>query len=167
MRKFHKCGYEDCQNDAKWLYMPGYSSGCSPFVCDEHVSRGCSCNTHSVNEEYRDLPSENEIEGVDWEWLKIGDDRVEFLIENEKEYWWSLDNGRPYPCSEYEWSESGFVTEEYTKWLEERCKEIGYNLLEDEVVLNQNWCFKSGEYFWSDELIEKVEKIINNEIQNS
>ena len=44
--------------------------------------------------------------------------------------------------------------------VEYKCKEIGYDLLTDEVVINQNWFKEHGEYFWSDELIEKIEKII-------
>lgn len=160
MRKYHKCGYDDCQNDAKWIYMPGYSGGGSPFSCDEHVHRGCSCNTHSINEEYRDLPGEREIEGKDWEWIKKGDDRFDFDIE-DKTYWHYIDEkGRPYPCCEYGWEEKGFVTEEYEKLLEEKVKEMGYDLLKDEVVLNQNWFKETGEYFWSEELIEKVETLI-------
>jgi len=168
MRKYHKCGHNDCENNANWIYMPGYSGGGSPFSCDEHVHRGCSCNTHSINEEYRDLPGKNEIEGIDWEWIKVGDDSFGFDITEEKSYWCHIDEkGRPYPCCEYSWEEKGFVTEEYEKYLEEKCKEIGYDLLTDEVVLNQNWFKEHGEYFWSDELIEKIEKIINNEIQNN
>jgi hypothetical protein len=54
----------------------------------------------------------------------------------------------------------GFVTEEYEKYLEDECERIGYNILEDEIVFNQNWFIETGEYFWSDELIEKLEKII-------
>ena len=39
-------------------------------------------------------------------------------------------------------------------------KEIGYDLLTDEIVQNQNWFKEHGEYFWSDEWKEQVEKII-------
>lgn len=161
MRKFHKCSHDNCQNNATWIYMPGYSGGGSPYSCDEHVHRGCSCNTYSINEKYRDLPHENEIEGKDWKWLKKGDDSFGFDVKEDKTYWHYIDERcRPYPCCEYESSERGFVTEEYEKWLEEKVKEIGYDLLKDEVVLKQNSFKEHGEYFWSDELIEKVEKII-------
>lgn len=165
MEKYHKCGNVDCNNIAKWLYMPGYSDGGSPFSCDEHVPRGCSCNINSVKEEYRNLPDENEIEGVDWEWIKVGDESVGFDVTKEKVYWRHIDEkGRPYPCCEYTSEENGFVKEEYEKYLEEKCKEIGYDLLTDDIVTNQIWFKEEGEYFWSDELIEKIEKIINNQI---
>ena len=166
IQKFEKCANPECPNTAQWIYMPGFGDGSSPYVCDDCVHRGCSCNARSVNEEYRDLPGENEIEGVDWEWLKVNDERASFIIKNEKEYWWHLDNGRPYPCCEYEWSENGFVTEEYEKYLEIKCKEIGYDILSDDVVKSQNWFIETGEYFWSDELIEKIEKIIEQHNTN-
>jgi len=166
MRKYEKCGHDGCENDAKWCYDPGYSSGCSPYFCDDHVHRGCSCNTYSIKEEYRDLPKKTEIEGVDWEWLKVDDQNSDYEIKVEKTYWRYIDEkGRPYPCCEYTSEEKGFVTEEYEQWLEEKCKEIGYDLLTDEIVLNQNWFKEHGEYFWSDELIEKVEKIIEEKCQ--
>ena len=158
MNKFELCR---CGAKSQWVYMPGYGSGCSPYSCDDCVNRGCSCNTHSTKETYRDLPDETEIEGVDWEWLKVGDDSVGFLIENEKEYWRSIDEkGRPYPCCEYEYSEIGFYTEEYQNYLEEECKRIGYDIMTNEVLRAQHCFIERGEYFWFDDLIEDVEKII-------
>lgn len=157
MKKFEKCCREGCNNIATWCYMPSESF----YICDDHVNRGCSCNTYSIKEEYRNLPEDSEIEGKDWEWLKVDDQNSDYEIKEEKTYWRYLDEkGRPYPCCEYDSSENGYITEEYEKYLEYKCKEMGYNLLEDEIVLNQNWFKETGEYFWSDELIEKIEKII-------
>lgn len=166
MNKFELC---TCGVKAQWCYMPGYSGGGSPYRCDDCVGRGCSCNTHSTKESYRDLPDENKIEGVDWEWLKVGDDNVDFLIENEKEYWRYIDEkGRPYPCCEYSYEENGFYTEEYEKYLEEECKRIGYDLTKDED--GERFIKEYGHILWTDKLIEKVEKIISqyndNDCQN-
>jgi hypothetical protein len=36
-----RCG--KCGSQAVWYYMPN-GEGDSPYFCDEHVSRGCSCN---------------------------------------------------------------------------------------------------------------------------
>jgi hypothetical protein len=167
MRKYHKCGHDDCEKDAQYCYAPGYSSGCSPYFCDEHVPRGCAhCNLENINEnrfygEDENMPDylpEGGVEGVDWEWVNKIDGVKSEIPKNY--YWQYLDKGREYPCSEYDYSEKGFVTEEYEQYLEHYCKEINYDLLQDEIVQNQNWFKEHGEYFWSDELIEKVEKII-------
>lgn len=168
MRKYEKCGHDDCQNDALWVYMPGYSGGGSPYSCDEHVHRGCSCNTYSVKEEYDNLPHPNEIEGIDWEWLKKGDDTFDFDITEEKSYWHHIDEkGRPYPCCEYSSEVFGFLTEEYEKFLEQKCKEISYDLHKDEIVLNQQWFKERSEPVWTDELVEKIEMIIKEKENES
>lgn len=158
MEKFKKCGYDDCQNIAQWIYMPGYSDDDSPYSCDTHVHRGCSCNTHSIKEEYRDLPEEHEIEGKDWEWINESE---EFDIEEPNTYWRYIDEkGRPYPCCEYEYSEIGFYTEEYKEFLQSECDRIGYDILSDEK--EKKWFDEIGYIIWTDELIIKIEKIIEN-----
>lgn len=161
MRKFEKCGNDDCQNDAHWIYMPGYSDGGSSFRCDEHVSRGCSCNTYCVNEEYRPIPEADEIEGVHWEWIKAGDERLGIIIKDEKTYWRYIDElGRPYPCCEYSYEDRGFYTEEYEKFLESECERIGYDLTADEDI--QDSLKEWNEIVWFDSFIDKVEKIIED-----
>jgi len=39
--KLYQCQKENCNNIAVWMYAPMDSEG---FFCDDHVSRGCSCN---------------------------------------------------------------------------------------------------------------------------
>jgi len=83
----------DCGKGAKWLYMPGFISGANPFVCEECIGRGCSCNHRNMLESYEELPTEEDgVEGVDWKW-----------IEKDK-IWTTLDEkGREWPCCEYEY----------------------------------------------------------------
>ena len=143
----------------------GYSSGCSPYTCDEHVPRGCThCNLKNIGENRFYSGNENEpdylpdgVEGVDWEWVLKIDDSTKPIPD--KFYWQYLDNGKEWPCSEFDYSENGFVTDEYEDYLSEKCKEIGYDILTDEIVLNQPYVKEYGMY-WSDELIEKIEKMI-------
>jgi len=94
MGKIKKC---DCGKGAKWLYMPGFSDDSNPFVCDDCVARGCSCNYRSP----KHLNIEDGIEGKDWKWV-VKDD-----------YWTSLDSeGREWPCAEFEYDtdEDNFKT---------------------------------------------------------
>jgi hypothetical protein len=104
-KQFEKC---DCGQKATWIYMPGYSSGCSPYFCDECVHRGCSCNEYSVVAEHYHPPGgispdeEDGKEGVDWIWTN-----------EEKTSWANIDSrGRRWPCCEYEFDEEGFEIEE-------------------------------------------------------
>jgi hypothetical protein len=51
----HQC--DKCEKIAVWLYMPGRGG----YYCDEHVSRGCSCNedengNQMLDKEGRELP---------------------------------------------------------------------------------------------------------------
>jgi hypothetical protein len=94
-QKFELC---HCGKIAQWIYMPGYSGGRSPYSCDDCVPRGCSCNSYSVNEEYYEPPTGEE--DIDWQWCDPNGDPD---INNKKEYYQNLDNGRPYPCCEYGW----------------------------------------------------------------
>lgn len=89
----HICSKTDCNNIAVWCYMP--ASEDNPYYCEEHISRGCSCNTeHNGNDWYEEPKG---IEGKDYKW-----------IEKDIE-WTPLDEqGREYPCCEYEYDENGF-----------------------------------------------------------
>jgi hypothetical protein len=158
MNKFEKCTFDNCENIAKWIYMPGWGDGSSPYICDDHVHRGCSCNVESIKEDYPNSPEG--IEGVDWEWIKKDDEKISFEISEEKTYWRYIDEkGRPYPCCEYENSENGFYTKEYEDFLQSECDKIGYDILSDEE--EKKWFDKFGHILWSDNLILKIEKIIN------
>ena len=91
--------YCDCGKPAKWLYMPGYSSGANSFSCDDCVPRGCSCNEYSTKPEHYHPPvgfnpsNEDGVEGVDWKWL-----------DEEKTRWTHIDEkGRQWPCCEFEY----------------------------------------------------------------
>ena len=94
----------DCGQKATWLYMPGFKEG-RPFFCDDCVSRGCDCNHRYVDvNAYAPPLSEPDIpkgeEGVDWKW-----------IEHNK-VWCHIDeNGREYPCCEYDYEEEGYEKE--------------------------------------------------------
>jgi hypothetical protein len=99
-KEFCKCGQL-----AVWVYMPGFSSGDSPYFCENCVPRGCSCNYRSVDEnsyhpplEKPDLPDGEE--GFDWKW-----------IEPNKVWCYIDDEGREYPCCEYEYDALGFEKE--------------------------------------------------------
>lgn len=148
-----------CGAVAQWVYMPGYSGGGNPYRCDDCVGRGCSCNTHSTKETYRDLPDDDEVEGKDWEWIDVDDKYVDFKVTKPKTYWRRIDEkGRPYPCCEYSYEENGFYTQEYETHLEEECKRIGYDILSDPD--EARWFEQYGHIVWTDDLIEKIEKII-------
>ena len=94
----------NCGKKAVWLYSPGFSSGNSPFFCDDCVPRGCSCNHRYVNVDAYippldnpDLPTEE-------------DHPIKWIKENE--IWCCVDeNGREYPCVEYFFDEEGFENE--------------------------------------------------------
>lgn len=94
-----------CGKMAVWVYMPGFTSGESPFFCDNCVSRGCECNHRYVKIESYYPPLEKPdlpegIEGVDWKWIE------------RNEIWTHLDeNLREFPCSEYMYESEGFDRE--------------------------------------------------------
>ena len=84
----------DCGKVAVWVYLPGYSSGENPNHCDDCVPRGCTCNYHSIQEEYDDQPEG--VEGVDYKWIS-------------ETIWTNIDDqGREYPCVEYDYDEEGW-----------------------------------------------------------
>jgi len=94
--------YCDCGKPATWIYMPGFREG-SPFFCDDCVHRGCSCNHRYVSADAYHPPLENPdvpegVENVDWKW-----------VDEEKTIWANVDeNGRFYPCCEYDYDEDNF-----------------------------------------------------------
>ena len=92
----------DCGKVAVWCYMPGYSSGESPYSCDDCVPRGCDCNRIFCSVDAYDPPLDTTSlpegeENVDWKWI-------------EKDVVWaSLDEkGREYPCEEYDHDSEGY-----------------------------------------------------------
>jgi hypothetical protein len=106
-----------CGRLAQWIYMPGYSSGSSPYVCNECISGvdriGCSCNWEHMGSDYSEDPIGEE--GIDWKYVlsEGGNDDYIGKITKEDGVWQYLDEqGRPYPCVEYDYSEEGFDLEE-------------------------------------------------------
>ena len=91
----YKC---DCGKLATWVYMPSYRDSDNDFSCDDCVPRGCSCNNRHTGNDGEKLPEEEDgIEGKDWKW-------VEKDIE-----WTQIDEqGREYPCCEYDYDEDNF-----------------------------------------------------------
>lgn len=92
----------DCGKIAVWCYMPGYSSGKSPYHCDDCVPRGCECNHNYCNVDAYHPPLETGNlpegdEGVDWKWIDEG--KIYTPLDNE---------GREYPCVEFMFDQSGF-----------------------------------------------------------
>ena len=87
-----------CGKRAVWCYLPGYSSGSSPYFCDECVHRGCSCNHRYVKDKLfkeGDIPEGEE--GKDWIWVEEGS------------VWTSIDDkGREWPCAEYDYDPDGY-----------------------------------------------------------
>jgi len=90
-----------CGKRAVWCYLPGYSSGSSPYFCDECVHRGCSCNHRYVKDKLfkeGDIPEGEE--GKDWIWVEEGS------------VWTSIDDkGREWPCEEYDYDPDGYELE--------------------------------------------------------
>lgn len=95
----------DCGKIATHCYMPGYSSGDSPYSCDDCVPRGCSCNHRYIDVNAYQPPLDDPDypegeEGKDWKW-----------VEKDK-VWVHIDEkGREYPCIEYFYEEEGWDTD--------------------------------------------------------
>lgn len=89
-----------CEHLAVWIYMPGDN-----VYCDDCVPRGCTCNHNYVSQEAYspalDEPFTPEgEEGKDWKWIEEG------------KIWCDVDEqGREYPCVEYDWSPGGIEEE--------------------------------------------------------
>lgn len=95
----------ECGKIAVWCYMPGYSSGDSPYSCDDCVPRGCECNYEyfNVTSYHPTLNKPNlpeGIEGTDWKW-----------IEKDKIWTHLDDNKKEYPCVEHYYEPEGFERE--------------------------------------------------------
>jgi hypothetical protein len=94
------------KNVAVWDYMPGFSSGRSPYFCDECVSRGCECNHNYVDIDSYHPPLENpELpegeENIDWKWIE------------KNKVWTNIDHkGREYPCVEFTYDENGWEVDD-------------------------------------------------------
>lgn len=88
----------DCGAISVWCYMPGFSSGCNPYFCDDCVPRGCECNHYSTRDE--DYIPEGGFSPTE------DDGRFKWISET---IWTHIDEkGREYPCCEYMYDEEGF-----------------------------------------------------------
>lgn len=85
-KRLHRCC--KCNNVATWYYMPGNKKFC--FFCDEHVPRGCFCQTYCA--ETDGLPKS---------------DNIIWLNEEHTIYEYLDNKGRRYPCCEYDYDENG------------------------------------------------------------
>lgn len=121
----------DCGKMAIWIYIPGYSNGSNPYLCDDCIisdddKLGCSCNWEHFPTEENDYGIEPVgVENVDWMRLSNDVEGCYPIITKEDGYWQQLDGrGRPYPCVEYDYSEDGF--DELT--FSEKVDEFIYNI---------------------------------------
>jgi hypothetical protein len=92
----------DCGKMAVWFYMPGYEGKKDeqPYYCEECVPRGCSCNHYSTRGDDYSPPGEDGIYPTE------SDQPVKWLDDHT---WTSVDEqGREYPCCEYDYDEKGF-----------------------------------------------------------
>ena len=95
----------DCGKIATWIYVPGFSGGDSPFFCDDCVPRGCSCNHEYVD-------TESYVPSLDKPNLPLESDMPIKWLEEGK-IWCRVDEqGREYPCCEYDYDENGFDFDE-------------------------------------------------------
>ena len=148
---------------ATYSYSPGYGDGSTPYHCEDCIStkegNGCSCNWNNINDNriYSDGKDQTDylpvgVENIDWKWI-IQPEEDGVKITKEDGYWQELDDQqRPYPCCEYD------NTEEYEQFLESECKRINYDLTKD--VDGERFIKEYGYILWTDDLIERVEKII-------
>lgn len=104
---------------AVWIYMPGYSGNHNPFHCDDCVPRGCTCNWRYVKDISNLEPLEFNIidgptdEDKPWKWV-VQDADAEYGEIKEGKVWTRLDDdGREWPCAEYEWDKDGFDIDVY------------------------------------------------------
>ena len=94
-----------CGNLAVYWYMPGYMDKGNPFSCEECVSRSCECN-HRYVDVNAYFPSLDEPD------LPTEKDEPFIWIEEGKIWCYVDEKGRPYPCCEYMYSETGFDKDE-------------------------------------------------------
>lgn len=152
-KKMCDCGV----NHAKWVYMPGYGNGDSPYFCDDCVSSpediGCSCNWHyGLQQEGLPIDEPEGIEGKDWRWIEHeGDEYIDKITKEEFGYWQYLDErGRPYPCAEYHYDKDGFPV---------------YTWLGDKVMRLDMWFYffkdrmkNRVKHWWTKHIIDTVPK---------
>lgn len=90
----------DCGKIAKWVYMPGFSSGDNDYFCEDCVPRGCSCN-HEL------FPGVEIHDNIDIGQLPPENGKYKIIEENK--YWCHVDEqGREYPCVEFSFDEDGY-----------------------------------------------------------
>ena len=117
VKKYSTLEHCSCGKLATWIYMPGFANDNSPFFCDDCVvtkdEGPCSCNfkhiTSFTDDELKELK-----EGLDYKFV-VKEDLIKLnpnaevlnFVEGALIYYLN-DNGRPYPCAEYEYNEEGF-----------------------------------------------------------
>lgn len=100
-RKCAKCGKE-----AVWGYLPSGENHLLHF-CDDCVPRGCSCNVDNI-----DMDGEPMV-GIKLMWWDKNDELFKDGTTErgvESFYYENLDdNGRRYPCCEYDYDDEGYA----------------------------------------------------------
>lgn len=85
-----------CGSKSVWCYMPGVSSGDSPYFCDDCVPRGCDCNHVYCGSVESSIPNPK-TENIEWKWIEKG------------KVWTHIDGKmREYPCAEFSWDSDGY-----------------------------------------------------------
>ncbi len=100
----------DCGKLATWVYMPGYSADSNDYHCDDCVPRGCSCNWEGIKDYDGEPNLPIGIENKDWKWI-TPEDWKEAGLDGpivEKHYWIELEDGKAYPCCEFNHSKDGW-----------------------------------------------------------
>jgi len=94
----------DCGKVAVWCYAPGFDDDSNPYVCDDCVGRGCTCNYHYVRNDSRGHQTDNQ------EMPTKEDEPIKWIEEGK--IWCHLDEkGREFPCCEYDYDENGYDKE--------------------------------------------------------
>lgn len=91
----------DCGKRACWCYMPGFSNNSNPYFCDDCVPRGCDCNHRYVDVNAYQPP-------LSKPYLPTNEDGNIKWIEQDKIWCYVDEQGREYPCCEYEYDKDGF-----------------------------------------------------------
>lgn len=157
-RKMHKCSH--CAKIATWLYMP-VSHGVY-FFCDDCVPRGCTCNVMDLDME---KPDENLSERTIW-WSKetykrCFDNNINpvecctHIRENDSYHYEILDeNGKRFPCCEYDYSPDGYEREYNT-----------YSIAISDIIAIFNKVIETHKA-GSLSMVEGIKKLISNECNN-
>lgn len=101
-----KCS--ECDNIAQWCYLPNCNDETlKGFYCDKCVPRGCTCNLYDF-----ETCGEPDKENVVFYDKNTTDFNEKTYYRNKKDtsfYYEYLDeNGKRFPCCEYDYSEDGF-----------------------------------------------------------